>query len=901
MAKKDLSENNIVGWPEAYRILSEALYSFKSKNPNRTGSRLFEKCFMDGEFKDNNLWIRNLAAYKTRYLDPIHVFASFNNNKLKNDKRIRLINSYLKLLNSKYEFENIDFTGCPAPIIISIIGPRKEDQVKQIWTFFENVRRLHKEALSEEIFIKVKSWYGVDITSLTIFLFWIDSSNFLPLDKNTVSLLKYYDKTTESIKRFQQYYDLLEDDNTSLYKNIAKVAVDSNAINKLPINEKRQFEQYFQTQVTKSTEKLTEARSDFKIIAIRPLKKCGIKYRKILQPNKTYYFYNNYNIKNSKEIIYQPNNSTGIYNLENTKINISAVVGKNGSGKSTIVDLLIVALNNISIKYLEKKYTQEFIYEPNLFVELYFKTSFFYRVLITGSTINLYRYENATETLFSNPKKLTDFDLEDLFYTICVNYSQYAFNENHLGQWINSLFHKNDAYQTPIVLDPFREFGNIDINVQEELLASRLLANLLEPQQEGDENSFRKLTPILRANKLSFSINNEKTSYLFMKADKEKVGFEELKDKEKCLSIIFKKFKVLNISNFVNDSNVLLSHAKKYILKKMVSISQNYAHYNRHFDERKVSYKDFGVYVDKLYRNTSHITFKLRQAINFLKFRLINTNKKYLVEKLSFDIQKVRSNNIKENFSTVELIPPSFFAYELELSNRVKFNSLSSGEKQKIYSIHSILYHIKNIDSVSSNDNLIKYPYVNILLDEIELYFHPELQRTYISYLLDSIKKAYLTNVSGINICFVTHSPFILSDIPAVNILFLKEKKEKHIEIDLRTFGANIHELLMNGFFMDNTLGEYAVNKINEIINFHERVENSTIEGLTELKTEYNRKKIELRFVVENLGEEYLKKILENHVQKIEEALDDTEFLSKKIKSLQGEIRSLKSKINAEN
>ena len=64
---------------------------------------------------------------------------------------------------------------------------------------------------------------------------------------------------------------------------------------------------------------------------------------------------------------------------------------------------------------------------------------------------------------------------------------------------------------------------------------------------------------------------------------------------------------------------------------------------------------------------------------------------------------------------------------------------------------------------------------------------------------------------------FVTHSPFILSDITRNDILCI----ENGIQVDLKfqTFGANIHDLLRHPFFMKNgTIGDYAQKIINEII-----------------------------------------------------------------------------------
>ena len=71
--------------------------------------------------------------------------------------------------------------------------------------------------------------------------------------------------------------------------------------------------------------------------------------------------------------------------------------------------------------------------------------------------------------------------------------------------------------------------------------------------------------------------------------------------------------------------------------------------------------------------------------------------------------------------------------------------------------------------------------------------------------------------MKNINIVFVTHSPFILSDIPKCNVLFLKDGMPKDI-MQENTFGANVHTLLKNGYFMPNLpIGEFAYGKINNL------------------------------------------------------------------------------------
>jgi hypothetical protein len=112
---------------------------------------------------------------------------------------------------------------------------------------------------------------------------------------------------------------------------------------------------------------------------------------------------------------------------------------------------------------------------------------------------------------------------------------------------------------------------------------------------------------------------------------------------------------------------------------------------------------------------------------------------------------------------------------------------------------------------------MIAYNQVCIVMEEVELYYHPEYQKSYLNYLLEQISRAGLSRLKSLNLVFVTHSPFILSDITRNDILCL----ENGVQVDLKfqTFGANIHDLLRHPFFMKNgTIGDYAQKVINEII-----------------------------------------------------------------------------------
>jgi predicted ATP-binding protein involved in virulence len=115
------------------------------------------------------------------------------------------------------------------------------------------------------------------------------------------------------------------------------------------------------------------------------------------------------------------------------------------------------------------------------------------------------------------------------------------------------------------------------------------------------------------------------------------------------------------------------------------------------------------------------------------------------------------------------------------------------------------------------------YQSVNLVFDEVELYYHPQYQKETISSLLNLIRISNFQFIKNINIIFLTHSPFILSDIPIQNTTLLsidrKTGRSKLIKKKKQSFGANIHDLLADNFFLTGTLiGDFADKQIMRLI-----------------------------------------------------------------------------------
>lgn len=140
-----------------------------------------------------------------------------------------------------------------------------------------------------------------------------------------------------------------------------------------------------------------------------------------------------------------------------------------------------------------------------------------------------------------------------------------------------------------------------------------------------------------------------------------------------------------------------------------------------------------------------------------------------------------------------------------------KLSSMSSGEKQVLVALSYVLYHIKNIQSVDEANYRVPYHHINIIFDEVELYFHPDYQRRFLAMLIESLSWTNIDRrkIRSVHILMATHSPFVLTDVLTERTLYLREGKREIVTA--QTFGANYYDLLDNSFFFERSaIGEIS-------------------------------------------------------------------------------------------
>ncbi|UII78588.1 ATP-binding protein [Flagellimonas sp. CMM7] len=221
----------------------------------------------------------------------------------------------------------------------------------------------------------------------------------------------------------------------------------------------------------------------------------------------------------------------------------------------------------------------------------------------------------------------------------------------------------------------------------------------------------------------------------------------------------------------------------------------------------------------------------------------------------------------------------------VEYSNR----KLSSGETAMLNVFSRIFdYFNRNLIAASLEK---KYESYLLLLDEADMGFHPRWKRLFVkalsSFSIDFFKKLAVK----VQIVFTSHDALSLSDIPNNNITYLKPKDKLEIinsfDLDRPTtsFAGNIIELLSDSFYLDDYLiGDFAKQKIDGIIEW--------INNNKENK-EYNRERfMEVKKMISIIEEPVLRNKLVEMLSDIKSEPDFIqEMIDKETKNLRRILR----------
>lgn len=469
--------------------------------------------------------------------------------------------------------------------------------------------------------------------------------------------------------------------------------------------------------------------------------------------------------------------------------------GKDGSGN----DLFVFETNNPNkfVKIFDN-YTSLITNngDGTSYLDYYTSKGWFSYVFISDNyknTLfnNVQQYiTNKTNSSIYNLKKLTTITTSSIIY----------FKKNHRS---NS-YHIVSEIEEEHTISIKRRYSSI-----QNLCLYNQLKFLIEQMNNNNHNSvlysdkFYKLNICFSDSYISSPKNEPELDVMEVVKDYREFSLDNFSKQQKIILSFICKYAQYRLSTFVYSSGEISEKQKSCIqaLQRITTSSYTFNGIKKYyyeliiiiiefinieenlFEDFKIALKSFEEFFEK--EEEHNISYTYKESMLILE---LNKNSKIEI------IQPFFCNFLDEPNRKMLDESPSVF------DNFIKADIawLSDGEKENL----SLFTEISEQITVHHED---KKNYI-LLFDEIERTMHPEMCRHFISDLINFLN-AYPEK--KFQIIISSHSPFIISDIRKENILLLSKEDENTsiTQIKENTLGQNIHNILKNSFFLDNTFG----------------------------------------------------------------------------------------------
>jgi len=661
---------------------------------------------------------------------------------------------------------------------------------------------------------------------------------------------------------------------------------------------------------------------------------------------------NEFDLPNSSLTIKEKNDSINLYP---NNINVTAIVGENGSAKSTLVELItffrIEKINHILkdkslILVFEENDT---LYIPDMnFIDWSHSFEKLNLQVINHTKLNIQEKDTDASELFDISIFLNDMsnftDQSKIHESLKIDKYESLYNGYHI-------LYENDTKNSFLIQKEFNAkyafINSIDDKffnfLNEKFLFSKMSINIdveslvnFNFLKEEDKDIFKEVKKYFH-DFLGYTLSEKALIY---KKDYENEYTLEYSEIQKEY-LIYKIICFLHIKNYYRLVNNFSRDFKegflkeKYLKNILVEIENEITSFkdikNTYtiLEKKRLSVLSFSyiiIILNKYFIQINDLFIDLfkdknglldeyksfrKELLGFKHYKVfikIFNKKLKLIQEQQKDILSIKFNKISSeiiksfnkklnkniNFATLYSSGQLYMNFLHETNDKYTYQNLSTGEKSLLKFLVNFVYTINNLDYSKRSI---------VFFDEIECSLHPIWQKKIFNIILDLVsKKMFIKSKTKWHFIFLTHSPFILSDIPKENVIFLKNGKQEYpFKDDEQTFGANIHTLLSHGFFMeDGLMGEFAKSKIEEIKNFYDDVKKSD-NPKEEFLEKYNKKINDFKNIQKIIGEPFLKTIIGNYIEEFNLIFSDEDLINKELKELKSRIEYLKKLQNDKN
>lgn len=532
-------------------------------------------------------------------------------------------------------------------------------------------------------------------------------------------------------------------------------------------------------------------------------------------------------------------------------VNVTGIIGENGVGKTNLLSFIIDLLtDNLPIG---ERFIVAFKDNTNKTIKIYHTLENF--TLTTNGSVSDFEISQPIEqtvtywefdyNFFKTPEKLIDnFDL--IFYSPVFDLRNYPPNisneyKNYIDVSTNALIENDvirtgDTYPEEVNKIELHKFSNI--RRQFDMVINSGLANIGEinfPNEVRIQFHRNYFDPKAgQRNLTSESVSIFKHLDQLTTEAWQKVNF--------TLSSIDKRHEredanKPSYSGCSKNPDYRKALAEKLKVEFSYSFIHNYFHnLSAHYDE------DIGIKIDEikgsaLFERTKY--FFENQKWNgtnkqYVKTGLLYTSILDLIDVVDFDKNSIEddANSFVTDITGGVVSISNYETYISSIPSDSKKNfistswrNLSSGENA-LMDLYSRLYFAKNyklkeqIEKKNQYKGLEVKPlsFIYILIDEGEVGFHPQWQSEYLFNITNFVR--YLFPEYQVQLILTSHSPFLVSDLPKENLIFLVKENGLCKVVPFneeQTFAANIHSLLANRFFMkEGVIGKFARVKLQE-------------------------------------------------------------------------------------